>query len=176
MKFTKSACDIIDSKGRVILRGERTEDNCYCLNVSSISCNLSNLEQGELWHQRLGHMNFKDMKKIGAIEAVKGLPKLGKNEVGVCGPCQMGKQTKVAHKRTKDVNTKRPLELLHMDLVGPVQTESLGGKKYIFVCVDDFSRFTWVRFLREKSETFDVFNNLCIKLENEKESEIKSMV
>jgi len=81
----------------------------------------------------------------------------------------MGKQTKVAHKKVKNINTNHSLELLHMDLVGPMQTESLGGKKYIFVCVDDFSRFTWVSFLREKSETFDTFKNLCIKLTNERE-------
>ena len=75
-----------------------------------------------------------------------GLPKLGKKVNGVCGPCQQGKQTKSMHKKDKYLSTKEPLELLHMDLMGPMQTESLGGKRYIFVCVDDFSRFTLTYF------------------------------
>ena len=52
------------------------------------------------------------------------------------------------------LTTSRVLELLHMDLMGPMQVESLGGKRYVFVCVDDFSRYTWVDFIREKSDTF----------------------
>ena len=62
-----------------------------------------------------------------------------------------------------------------MDFMGPMQNESLGGKRYIFVCVDDFSRFTWTYFLREKSETFDKFKMLCTKIQNEKDSNIKSI-
>lgn len=62
-----------------------------------------------------------------------------------------------------------------MGLMGQTQIESIGGKKYIFVCVDDFSRFTWVDFLREKFETFKVFKALCLKLENEANSSIKKI-
>ena len=79
------------------------------------------------------------------------------------------------HKKGKYLSTKEPLELLHMGLMGPMQTESLGGKRYIFVCVDDFSRFTWTYFLREKSETFDKFKMLFTKLQNEKDYNIKSI-
>src|ERR1044072_1665335 len=55
-----------------------------------------------------------------------------------------------------------------MDLMGPMQVESLGGKRYAFVCVDDFSRFTWINFIRENSDTFDVFRDLCLKVQKEK--------
>ena len=80
------------------------------------------------------------------------------------------------HKKGKYLSTKEPLELLHMDLMGPMQTESLGGKRYIFVCIDDFSRFIWTYFLREKSETFDKFKMLCTKIQNEMNSNIKSKI
>ena len=56
---------------------------------------------------------------------------------------------------------------MHVDLIESMQTESLGGKKYVFVCVDDFSRFTWVRFLHEKSDMAKDFINLCMKLQRE---------
>ena len=55
-----------------------------------------------------------------------------------------------------------------MDSMGPMQVESIGGKRYAFFVVDDFSRFTWINFIREKSDTFDVFRDLCIQLQNEK--------
>ena len=64
--------------------------------------------------------------------------------------------------------TSRCLELLHVDLMGPIRTESLGGKRYIMVIVDDFLRYTWVEFLREKSEACEKLEILCKKLRNEK--------
>nr|GFA95332.1 ribonuclease H-like domain-containing protein [Tanacetum cinerariifolium] len=67
----------------------------------------------------------------------------------------MGKSTKKTHKpKSKDTN-KEKLYLLHMDLCGPMRFESINGKKYILVIVDDYSRFTWVKFLRSKDETLD---------------------
>nr|GFB70769.1 hypothetical protein [Tanacetum cinerariifolium] len=67
--------------------------------------------------------------------------------------CAMGKSTKKTHKpKSKDTNQEK-LYLLHMDLCGPMRVESINGKKYILVIVDDYSRFTWVKFLRSKDET-----------------------
>ncbi|PRQ39088.1 putative RNA-directed DNA polymerase [Rosa chinensis] len=57
-----------------------------------------------------------------------------------------------------------------MDLVGPSQTESMGSKKYLLVLVDDFSRFTWVNFLRHKYDTFSSFKGLCNRILTEKQS------
>ncbi|KAK0594562.1 hypothetical protein LWI29_024832 [Acer saccharum] len=173
--FSKNDCSILKPDGQTLLKGMRSSDNCYCLEARIVSNNVSMDEQVELWHERLGHMNFRDLRTLGKFECVRGLPKLGKKANGICGPCQQGKQTKSMHKKGKYLSTKEPLELLHMDLMGPMQTESLGGKRYIFVCVDDFSRFTWTYFLREKSETFDKFKMLCTKLQNEMNSNIRSI-
>lgn len=84
--------------------------------------------------------------------------------------CTQGKHVRVQHKRIGEIGSKNILDLLHMDLMGTVQVESLNGKKYIFVLVDDFSRFTWVRFLREKSEAVESFKILALQLQTEKGS------
>ena len=55
-----------------------------------------------------------------------------------------------------------------MDLMGPTRIESMGGKRYIMVVVDDFSRYSWVEFLREKSEACNKMERLCKRLQNEK--------
>ena len=95
------------------------------------------------------------MAKVSKFEAVIGLPKFGKIEKNVCGPCQLGKQTKSSHSKVNVVATSHPLELLLVDLMGPTKIESTGGKRYIMGVVDDFSRYSWVEFLREKSEACD---------------------
>ena len=83
-----------------------------------------------------------------------------------------GKQTKMSHKKLQHLTTTKVLELLHMDLMGPMQVESLDGKRYAFFCVDDFSRFTWISFIREKSDTFDVFKDLWLRIQKEKDCDI----
>ena len=96
----------------------------------------------DLWHHRLGHMNFRDLTYLSNHEIVRRLPKLGKPSNAICGPCQLGKQTRAAHKKINAMVTSYPLELIHIDLMGPTWTESLGGKKYIFLAVDDYFRFS----------------------------------
>ncbi|XP_057432497.1 uncharacterized protein LOC130725270 [Lotus japonicus] len=172
VSFNKTACRVIDSNGEVVMRGTRSKDNCYMWTsqdkAMSSKCLSTVKEEVILWHQKLGHLNPKGMKMIISTEAIMGLPKLKIKEDRICGECQVGKQTKASHKKLQQVPTSRTLELLHMDLMGPMQVESLGGKRYAFVCVDDFSRYTWVNFIAEKSDTFSVFKELCQQIKREK--------
>ena len=152
VQFSKKGCVIIDEEGIQVLKGNRTIDNCYgVVPTSKISSRSAHVDMLELWNQRFGHANFKQVAKVSKLEAVVGFPKFGKMENNICGACQMGKQTKSNHHKVNVISTSRCLELLHVDLMGPTKTESLGGKRYIMVIVDDFSRYTWMEFLREKS-------------------------
>ena len=96
----------------------------------------------EICHHRFGHANFKQVAKVSKLEAVEGLPKFRKVVKTIYGACQMGKQTKASHHKVNVIANSRCLELLHVDLMGPTRTESLGGKRYIMVTVDNFSRYT----------------------------------
>jgi hypothetical protein len=151
--------------------GKRTADNCYGLSGLTtdpqIFCNKATIDDSERLHQRLGHSTFSNMLKIAGKGIVEGLPKIEKTEKGVCGACQLRKQTRTAHKKTSGICTSRNLELLHMDLMGPTRTDSLSGKRYILVIVDDFSRFTWAIPIREKSDAFDVAQHLFKKIQVE---------
>ena len=80
----------------------------------------------------------------------------------------MGKQVKSKHPSVIEVQTSRPLELLHINLMGLAKVQSLGGKRYILVVVDDFTRYTWVVLLRDKAEAPEKMIHLCKKLQVEK--------
>ena len=73
------------------------------------------------------------------------------------------------------MTTTRPLEMLHMDLFGPVSYISIGGNKYGLVIVDDYSRFTWVFFLHDKSETKSILKTFIRRSQNEYEVKIKKI-
>ena len=107
---------------------------------------------------------------------VKGLPKISfkKNQV-FCDSCTQGKQTRKFFKtRTENLSTK-PLELIHMDLFGPTRSVSLSGRKYGYVLVDDFSRYTWVFFLTHKHEAFSEFQVFYKKIEQEGKYKISNL-
>ena len=78
----------------------------------------------------------------GKCDTIVGLPKFEKIDKCICRPCQIGKQIKSKHPSVATVQTSRPLELLHIDFMGPARVQSLGEKKYILVVVDDFTRYT----------------------------------
>nr|GEV64913.1 hypothetical protein [Tanacetum cinerariifolium] len=89
------------------------------------------------------------------IRNLEGLPKLKFEKVHLCSACAMGKSKKKSHKPKSEDTNQEKLDLLHIDLCGPMHVESVNGKKYILVIVDDYSRFTWVKCLRSKDEALD---------------------
>nr|GEU58233.1 integrase, catalytic region, zinc finger, CCHC-type, peptidase aspartic, catalytic [Tanacetum cinerariifolium] len=97
-------------------------------------------------------MSLQDMM---ASSSICLLSKASKTKSWLWHPCAMGKSTKKTHKPKSEDTNQEKLYLLHMDLCGPMRVESVNRKKYILVIVDDYSRFTWVKFLRSKDETSD---------------------
>ncbi|KAI3742394.1 hypothetical protein L1987_60074 [Smallanthus sonchifolius] len=81
-------------------------------------------------------------------------------------PCKKGKQQRKSHKPKLQNSIDTPLELLHMDLFGPISIRSIGGKSFCLVVTDDFSRFSWVHFLGTKDETADILQYLILSLES----------
>src|SRR4030066_1654593 len=141
VNFTKSECIVTNKNNEVRMKGARSKDNCYLwvpLETSSITaCMMTKEDEVKLWHQKLGHLNLKGMKKIVAEEAIRGIPKLKIEEGKICGECQIGKQIKLSRPKLQHHTTSKVLELLHMDLMGPMQVESLDGKKYAYAYVVD---------------------------------------
>nr|GFB90787.1 hypothetical protein [Tanacetum cinerariifolium] len=97
---------------------------------------------------------------------VRGLPKLKFEKDHLCSACAMEKSTKKSHKPKSEDTNQEKLYLLHMDLFGPMRVESVNEKKYILVIVDDYSPFTWVKFLRSKDEALDFIIKFLKMIQN----------
>ncbi|GJZ94767.1 putative ribonuclease H-like domain-containing protein [Tanacetum coccineum] len=151
---------IRDIKVQTILKGVRRSTNLYTISIddmmkSSPICLLSKASKSKswLWHRRLNHLNFGTINDLARKDLVRGLPRLKFEKDHLCSACQLGKSKKFSHKPKSENTNMEVLHTLHMDLCGPMRVQSINGKKYILVIVDDYSRFTWVKFLRSKDET-----------------------
>ena len=108
------------------------------------------------------------LQSLSSKDLVRDLPKL-KYEHHFCDACNVGKQVHSSHKAKNMVSTTNCLELLHMDLFGPSAIQSYGGNYYTLVIVDDYSRYTWTKFLKNKTETFNYFEILSKKIQRQLE-------
>ncbi|GJX33487.1 retrovirus-related pol polyprotein from transposon TNT 1-94 [Tanacetum coccineum] len=152
---------VLDTDGVELIKGYRGS-NLYTISIedmmkSSPICLLSKASKNKswLWHRRLNHLNFGTINDLGRKDLVRGLPRLKFEKDHLCFACKLEKSKKHTHKPKIENTNLEVLNTLHMDLCGPMRVQTINGKKYILVIVDDYSRFTWVKFLRSKDETLE---------------------
>ncbi|GJR21701.1 retrovirus-related pol polyprotein from transposon TNT 1-94 [Tanacetum coccineum] len=159
----------ITKDGKVIGRGIRKK-GLYVIKLGNKPkdkiCLATIDENSTLWHRRLGYVNMRLIQSLASKELVRNLLKL-KFDQHFCNACKIGKQAHASYKAKNIVSTTRCLEILHMDLFGPSSVRSYGGNRYILVIVDDYSRYTWTRFLKDKTEAFDQFKIFSKKIQNQ---------
>jgi transposase InsO family protein len=118
---------------------------------------------------------MKNLHKLLKGEHILGLTNVHFEKDMVCSACQAGKQVGTHHPHKNIMTTDRPLELLHIDLFGPIAYISIGGSKYCLIIVDDYSRFTWVFFLQEKTQTQETLKGFLRWAQNEFTLRIKKL-
>jgi transposase InsO family protein len=136
-------------------------------NAELDTCLIAKTNMGWLWHRRLAHDGIKNLHKLLKGEHILGLTNVHFEKHMIYSACQEGKQVGVQHPHKNIMMTDRPLELLHMDLFGPIAYISTGGSKYCLVIVDDYSRLTWVFFLQEKSQAQETLKRFLRRAQNE---------
>ena len=184
--FTKKEClilkpGVVIPEEWVLVRSERRND-AYIIDMNhnipeNVTCLYSKINErtAMLWHRRLGHANAKNLNRIAKNELVRGLPVKDFITFEKCVACAQGKQHRQPH-RTKLINTiDSLLQLLHMDLFGPVNVLSINRNSYCLVIIDDYSRFTWVFFLSAKSETPELIKRFITLIENQLNAKVKSI-
>lgn len=137
--------------GELLATASQIRSNLYQLNLPAAAFNakFNSYHPITIWHQRLGHLNHRDVSKITKIQLPKQIPR--------CASCMAGKQHAV-YNRSPQGRATKPFDFIHSDLSG-LQPTSLGGYRYFLVFVDDFTRYTHTYFLKGKgmTETIEAF-------------------
>nr|GEV84881.1 uncharacterized mitochondrial protein AtMg00810-like [Tanacetum cinerariifolium] len=152
-------------EGVDLLNGDRST-NLYTMNLHDMAsaspiCLMARASSTKswLWNQRLSYLNFDTINDL-----VSGLPKFKYHKEHLCPSCEQGKSKRASHPPKPVPNSRQRLHLLHMDLCGPMRIASINGKRYVFVIVEDYSRYTWVHFLRSKDETPEVIKTFLKRI------------
>ncbi|KAK1684791.1 hypothetical protein QYE76_045639, partial [Lolium multiflorum] len=149
------------------------EHNLYVVDfsgttTSSAMCLFGKADVGWLWHRRLAHVNMRNLQSLHKGNHIVGLMEnVSFAKDRVCRACVEGKMHDSPHPSKTIISSKRILELLHVDLFGPTSHASLGAKKYCLVIVDDYSRYTWVYFLKKKDETQQIFIDFATEVQRQ---------
>ncbi|GJW92826.1 retrovirus-related pol polyprotein from transposon TNT 1-94 [Tanacetum coccineum] len=128
-----------------------------------------------LWHQRLSYLNFDYINLPSKKDVVIGLPKLKYVKDQLCSSCEVSKEKRSSFKIKAVPSSKGRLNLLHMDLCGPMRVASINGKKYILVIIDDYSRYTWTLFLRSKDETPEALKDFLTMIQRNLQAPVISV-
>ncbi|GJY49788.1 retrovirus-related pol polyprotein from transposon TNT 1-94 [Tanacetum coccineum] len=169
--FRKSTCFVRDLQGNDLLTGNRGSD-LYTISLQETTsstpiCFMAKASptQAWLWHRRLSHLNFDYINLLSKKDIVISLPKLKYVKDQLCSSYEVSKAKRSSFKTKVVPSSKGRLNLLHMDLCGPMRVASINGKKYILVIIDDYSRYTWTLFLRSKDETPEVLKDFLTMIQ-----------
>ena len=126
--FNSKECEIREeSPDRLVATTARTPNYIYILNeVGKEICWLGKEDETWICHKIMGHIHFENLVKISKKQPVREMPEITKPTNVICKHCQHGKQTKVEFK-TKEYSTTKPLEIVHIDLCGPIRTKGIEG-------------------------------------------------
>nr|GEV24699.1 hypothetical protein [Tanacetum cinerariifolium] len=160
--FRRNTCFVRNLEGVDLLSENRTT-NLYTINFHDMAsafliCLMARASSTKswLWHERLSHLNFDTINDLSKNDLVSGIPKFKYHKKHLCPSFEQGKRKRASHTPKPVPNSRQRLHFLHMDLCGPMIIASINEKRYVLVIVDDYSRYTWVHFLRSKDEAPEV--------------------
>jgi transposase InsO family protein len=140
-----------DQDNRLLAQVEMTKNRMFKLNLVNVQarCLKACIEDMTwLWHLRFGHLNFGGLKQLSNKRMVKNIPHIDHSDK-LCEGCVLGKHPRNSFPKESSYRAKKVLELVHTDICGPITPNSLGKHRYFITFIDDFSRRTWVYFLKE---------------------------
>ena len=175
-KFDQDGCRIADGSGRVIATAQRRGSLYHldCKTAEQVAITHQSSKQTTLWHRRLGHLAGQGLRKLSQDGLVRGLNCTLPDKIDFCESCVNGKQKRSPFKSEKSHST-MPLELVHSDVCGKMNSPSLGGGEYFLTFIDDYTHYTWVYILKHKSEVFSKFQKWKALVENASGQKLKTL-
>ena len=113
-------------------------------------------ETRNLWHDRYGHLNYRNLQPLSKEIMVEGIPTI-KFSIGTCKGCVVGKHVERKYEKGKARRNVQVLDLIHSYIIWPHPTPLHWNSRYVLTFIYDFSRYYWVYFLKLKYEIFETF-------------------
>ena len=138
--------------------------------IKNINKNTSSayiLESSNVWHSRLGHVNYNTLRRLINMEC---LPKFKIDPNHKCEICVESKLIRTFFQSIE--RSSEPLELIHSDICGMKFIQTRGGKKYFLTLIDDCTRYCYVYLLRSKDEALEMFKHFKNEAENQLDRKI----
>ncbi|GKU98369.1 hypothetical protein SLEP1_g11381 [Rubroshorea leprosula] len=177
MSLRDDQFSILDKQGTLIIKAPLSKNRMFQVDISGGTYNCLNAiikDESWLWHLRFGHLNFQSLKLLAQGQMVKGLPSIH-NPDQLCEACTLGKHHRMPFAAEHQQRATQPLELVHSDVCGPMNTMSNGNNRYFLTFIDDFTRKIWVYLLQRKSEVFDCFKKFKVHVEKQSGHLIKML-
>lgn len=177
VRMKEDVLNIYDRDGRLLIRTNRGRNRLYkvALEADKALClQVKASDVSSKWHARLGHINYENIRLMIGKDLVTGIPKMNV-EKKACVSCLLGKQSRQSFPQATTFRASQKLELLHGDLCGPISPPTIGKNRYVFVVIDDYSRYMWTMLLKEKGEAFERFKKLKACIEQEAGVSIKTL-
>ena len=169
-------CANILSKDKILLaKGIKQQNNLFkMLIIPSVKYEVNFVSAAplKLWHERMGHINCDRINDMLKNQAVTGVSVVDKKRF-FCENCPLGKQFKFPFRKIMKNLSRVPGEVIHSDLCGPMQNESVGGAKFFLLLKDEASGFRTVYFLKHKDDTFEALKRYLNMVRNHFAREIK---
>lgn len=174
--FKKNCAVVIDEKNKIHMRADRV-GNLYHVRMSQNGANNAEVAKKpiDMWHERLGHLNERDLKAMSKSALVHGLSFKDSEKLSECEICISEKQTCTPFPKGNADRTSELLEIVHTDVCGPMRQQSFGGKKYFVTFIDDNSRWCEVYFIANKSDVLRVFKEYKAYVEKFTGKKIKNL-
>lgn len=172
--------DVFSEKGSKIFSARKENGLYYCYpkypntsknETKDVGFTTSSTEDLEIWHRRFCHINQKYILNSFNNNSIRGVSEF-KNRDFSCESCKIAKAKRKSFKPISKIRSTEPLQLLHMDVCGPLPTRSLEGHRYFLTITDDFSRKVTIFPLKSKSDVFDCFTRYQRRAERFKNSKI----
>eukprot|EP00253_Pinus_taeda_P025809 PITA_25809 len=145
--FSVHKCSIIDKETNLTVVVGLEDHDLYRLldtgNFPEVALAARASPISTLWHQQYGHLNMQYLSHLSREGLVSGLPDIQTQQLGVCSACQAGKQHRSSFTNGESWRASKVLQLIHVDICGPMKTSSITACKYFLLIVDDFSRKMW---------------------------------
>ncbi|GJY46151.1 retrovirus-related pol polyprotein from transposon TNT 1-94 [Tanacetum coccineum] len=166
--FRSKTCYVRNLEGDDLLTSAR-DSNLHTISISDMEASFpiflmfkDTSTNSWLWHRRLSHLNFGTINHLTKQDLVDGLSKFKYDKDHLCYACEREKRKKATIPLKLVHSFYSKLELIHMDLCGPMRVKSINGKKYILVIVDDYSHYTWVQIQKFRTDSGTEFKNATL--------------